>query len=132
MIGRLCVKLAGRDAGRECLIVEDLKDNFVLIDGNTRRRKCNLKHLKMLPQKAELKKGAVHADVAKALTDMGFEVVERVAKAKKEVKKVEEKTEDKPKKGLFSKLKKEESAEKPKKEKSKPKKKVAKKAKAKK
>ena len=27
-VGRLCVKIAGRDAGMSCLIVDILKDNF--------------------------------------------------------------------------------------------------------
>ena len=44
-IGRLCVKIAGRDAGLKCLVVEVIDDNYVLIDGQTRRRKCNIKHL---------------------------------------------------------------------------------------
>jgi len=54
-IGRLCVKIAGRDAGSECLIVEDLGKGFYLIDGNTRRRRCNIKHLEILPQTAKIK-----------------------------------------------------------------------------
>jgi len=44
-IGRICIKIAGRDAGRECVIVDVLKDKFMLIDGNVRRRKCNVIHL---------------------------------------------------------------------------------------
>jgi len=43
--GRICVKTAGRDAGLKCVIVDVLDDKFVLIDGETRRRKCNILHL---------------------------------------------------------------------------------------
>ena len=32
-VGRLCVKIAGRDAGMSCLIVDILKDNFAKILG---------------------------------------------------------------------------------------------------
>lgn len=86
-VGRLCVKLAGRDAGKECLIVEVIDSNYVIIDGNTRRRKCNIRHLELLPQTAKLKKGATHADVSKALKDLGFKVEERKTKPKKPAKK---------------------------------------------
>ena len=70
-IGRLCVKLAGRDAGKECLIVDIVDENFVLIDGNTRRKRCNVDHLEILPQKADIKKGASHEDVIAALKHLG-------------------------------------------------------------
>ena len=32
-IGRLCVKIAGRDAGNKCVIVDVIDKNFVMIDG---------------------------------------------------------------------------------------------------
>jgi len=86
-IGRLCVKLAGRDAGRECLIVDVIDGNFVLIDGNTRRKKCNVDHLEILPQKAELKKGASHEEVVEALKKIGVKVGKKSPpKPKKEAK----------------------------------------------
>lgn len=107
-IGRLAVKLAGRDAGKECLIVEEVKDNLVLIDGNTRRRKCNTSHLELLPQKAKIKKGASHEEVMKALADLGvkekkkgkYKKTERAPKVKEEKKpmiKLPFKKEEKPK-----------------------------------
>jgi large subunit ribosomal protein L14e len=82
-VGRLCVKLAGRDAGKECLIVDVIDANYVMIDGNTRRRKCNIDHLELLPKVAKIKKGAASADVAKALKDLGFKVEEKKAPSKK-------------------------------------------------
>ena len=96
------MKLAGRDAGKECLIVDVLDKNFVLIDGNTRRRKCNIKHLELLPKTAKLKAKAGHEDVAKALSDLGFKIVERTAKPAKKTDKKEAKVE--PKKTLKEKL----------------------------
>lgn len=74
-IGRLCVKLVGRDAGKECLIVDVLDKTFVTIDGNTRRRKCNADHLEILPQKAKIKKGASHDEVVKALQELGVKII---------------------------------------------------------
>ena len=35
-VGRLCIKIAGRDAGKKCVIVSVLDDVFVLIDGEWR------------------------------------------------------------------------------------------------
>ena len=55
-IGRLCVKIAGRDAGLKCAVIEILDKNTVLIDGQTRRRKCNIRHLEPLKEKIDLKK----------------------------------------------------------------------------
>lgn len=102
-IGRLCVKLAGRDAGKECLIVDIIDKNFVLVDGNTRRKKVNIDHLEILPEKANIKKGASHDEVLKGLESLGIEVLPKAPpKVKKEVAKAEkpaaEKTEKKPKK----------------------------------
>ena len=49
-IGRVIVKLAGRDAGKKGLIIDILDNKFVMIDGETRRRKCNILHLEPLNQ----------------------------------------------------------------------------------
>jgi len=78
-VGRLCVKIAGRDAKGKCVIVDIVDKNSVLIDGQVRRRKCNIKHLEPLNENAS------HSDVVKALDAMGIKVVDtkkREAKAK--------------------------------------------------
>ena len=62
-VGRLCVKLAGRDAGKKCVVVSLLDKNFVLIDGETRRRKCNILHLEPLDKVLEMKDNAAHAEI---------------------------------------------------------------------
>lgn len=64
-IGRICVKIAGRDAGKRCIIVDILDENYVLIDGNTRRKKCNISHLEPTEKVLDVKKGASHEDVVK-------------------------------------------------------------------
>ena len=66
-IGRVCVKIAGRDAGKRCVVVDNIDTNFVLIDGETRRRKCNISHLEPLTQMVKISKGAAHEAVAKEL-----------------------------------------------------------------
>ena len=80
-VGRMCVKIAGRDAGKKCVIVDVLENNFVMIDGQTRRRKCNLKHLEPMETMVKLKKGASNSEVEKELTALKIEV--RKTKPKK-------------------------------------------------
>ncbi len=65
-IGTVCMKLAGRDAGMKAVIVEKIDGTLVLIDGQVRRRKCNIMHLEPLDQTLDIKKGAKHADVVAA------------------------------------------------------------------
>jgi large subunit ribosomal protein L14e len=85
-VGRVCVKIAGRDAGKQCVIVDVVDERHVLIDGLTRRRKCNLMHLEPLAVVVDLKKGADHGAVVIALKSVGIEVPE-VKKGTKERKK---------------------------------------------
>src|SRR3989338_6451539 len=81
-IGRLCVKLAGRDAGLKCIVVDILDDKYVLIDGQTRRRKCNIMHLEPLNHVVEVKKGYSHEDVSKALKGLGIKARNTMPKPK--------------------------------------------------
>lgn len=73
-VGRVCIKIAGRDAGKKCVVVEIIDDKNVLIDGLTRRRKCNKIHLEPLNQTLDIKANASHDDVAKAFKNMDIEL----------------------------------------------------------
>lgn len=75
-VGQVCVKIAGRDAGLECVVVDVLDGNLVLIDGNTRRRKCNIKHLEIINNFLDLNKNASHNEVVGAMKAAGIRVVE--------------------------------------------------------
>ena len=79
-VGRVVIKLAGRDAGKKGVIVDILDNNFVLIDGETRRRKCNILHLEPLEQVVKIKKNASHEEVSNAIKEIGLEA--RVSKPK--------------------------------------------------
>ena len=83
-IGRICLKLAGRDGGREAVIVDILDNNFVLIDGNVRRRKCNILHLEPTSKKIDIKKGASHEEVKKEFVKLELPVWETKKKEKVE------------------------------------------------
>jgi len=72
-VGRVCMKIAGRDAGQVCAVVEIIDKNYVLIDGQTRRRKCNVDHLEPLMKVIEISEGASHEDVVSELKKLGVE-----------------------------------------------------------
>jgi large subunit ribosomal protein L14e len=55
-VGRICVKIAGREAGEKCVIVEVIDDKFVEIVGtNIKNRRCNITHLEPVDQTIEIK-----------------------------------------------------------------------------
>ncbi len=84
-IGRLCIKVAGRDAKKKAVIVDVLESNYVLIDGEVRRRKCNISHLEPLDKKLNIQKNASHEDILKAFKDeLNIELKERKSKEAKE------------------------------------------------
>ena len=74
MIGRICLKLTGREAGNYCVIVNNLDNNFVLIDGNVKRRKCNMDHLELTDKVVEIKKYASKDEVLNAMSKAGIKV----------------------------------------------------------
>jgi large subunit ribosomal protein L14e len=72
-VGRVCVKLSGRETGKKCVVVDVVDKNFVLVTGpksvtGVRRRRTNVDHLEPTPELVELKKGAPDEDVEKAIT----------------------------------------------------------------
>ena len=68
-VGRICVKTAGRDAGRRCVIVDLMDKNFALVTGpkevsGVRRRRVNVNHIKPLEEKIAIEKGATDEQIA--------------------------------------------------------------------
>lgn len=78
-VGRVAIKIAGRDAGKKCVIVKHLEGKFYLVDGETRRRKCNTLHLEPLDEVLDIKEDATHEQIMKAL---GKEHKEKKSKPK--------------------------------------------------
>lgn len=83
-VGRLCTKIAGRDAGKRCVVLDIVDDNFILIDGETRRKKVNIKHVEPSDKIVDIKKGAAHKQVMETLGKIGITVVENKLKDKAE------------------------------------------------
>jgi len=76
-IGRVCIKTAGREAGRKCVVVDIIDDKFVLVTGpksltGVKRRRANVKHLEPLPHKIQIEKGASDESVLAALEKAGL------------------------------------------------------------
>jgi len=78
LIGRVCVKLAGRDAGGKCVVVGVVDKNMVLVTGpkkltGVRRRRVNASHLSFTPHKIDIREEASDDEVLKALVEAGLE-----------------------------------------------------------
>lgn len=82
-IGRMCVKIAGRDAKSVGVVVDMLDARYVLVDGQMRRKKCNCAHLEPLPKVLSITKGASHEDVTAALKAVGVICPQKVEKLPK-------------------------------------------------
>lgn len=76
-IGRVCVKTAGRDSNRKCVIVDIINKNYVLIEGETRRKKCNIAHLEPLDRALKINKNASREEVIEEMKKAGIKIKER-------------------------------------------------------
>lgn len=76
-VGRVCVKIAGRDAGKTCVIVEKIDDRFMLVDGQTRRKKVNVAHLEPTKQVISISSGGDSASVENLLTGAGVLIAKK-------------------------------------------------------
>ena len=91
-VGRICVKLLGREAGRKCVIVDIIDDNFVLVTGpksltGVKRRRANINHIEPLDKKIDIPKGASDEEVLKAIEAAGLTefMKERVKISRKQI-----------------------------------------------
>ncbi|HMK94657.1 MAG TPA: 50S ribosomal protein L14e [Candidatus Limnocylindrales bacterium] len=75
-VGRICVKQAGRENGKKCVVIDVMDKSFVLVTGpkkvtGVKRRRVNINHLMPLEEKIELKRGASDEEVAQVLEAAG-------------------------------------------------------------
>ncbi|MCS7099695.1 MAG: 50S ribosomal protein L14e [Sulfolobales archaeon] len=76
-VGRICVKVAGREAGRKAVIVDVVDDNFIVVTGpkdltGVKRRRVNVKHVEIVDRKIEIPRGASDEEVIRALEAAGL------------------------------------------------------------
>ena len=75
-VGRICVKSAGRETGRKCVIVDVMDKSFVLITGpkkvtGVKRRRVNMNHIEPLQDKIDVKRSASDEEVSAILESVG-------------------------------------------------------------
>ncbi len=75
-IGRICVKTAGRNVGKKCVIVDVMDKSFILVTGpkavtGVKRKRANMNHIMVLEDKLDLKRGASDDEVTQVLTSAG-------------------------------------------------------------
>jgi len=87
-IGQVCVKIAGKEGGKICAIADKINENFVLIDGQVKRRRCNIFHVETLDKKIDIKQNESSDVIKKELKKLGYEILEKKKTNKKTLEKV--------------------------------------------
>lgn len=99
-VGRVCMKIAGRESSKYCVVLKKIDENFFLVTGpklltGVKRRRANVEHLEPTPYTLEIKEEASDEEVIAA-----YEKANLIKKLKlkkpseaelKEAKKVKEK-----------------------------------------
>jgi len=95
-VGRVCIKLAGREARKVCCVVEKVDNKYVIIEGDVKKRKCNISHLEPLDKVLDISKGKIRDLLEKEGYDLVKKGEKRESKDRpKKIKKVKPKKEKK-------------------------------------
>ncbi len=75
-VGRVCVKVAGRESGRKCVIVDVMDKSFVVVTGprkvtGVKRRRVNINHVAPTEDTLEIKRGASDEEVTQIIDAAG-------------------------------------------------------------
>ena len=75
-VGRVCVKVAGREAGKRCVIVDVMDKSFVVVTGpkkvtGVKRRRVNINHVAPTEDVLPIKRGASDDEVTEMITADG-------------------------------------------------------------
>lgn len=73
-VGRVCVKITGRESGRKCVIVDIIDKNFVLVTGpqkvtGVKRRRANINHIEPTEKRVNIKRGNSDEEITEALDE---------------------------------------------------------------
>jgi large subunit ribosomal protein L14e len=85
-IGRICVKVAGRETGKKCVVVDLVDKSFILITGpkavtNVKRRRTNITHVEPTQDIIKINRGATDNEITEALKAAGL--IEEMCKSAK-------------------------------------------------
>jgi large subunit ribosomal protein L14e len=72
-IGRVCIKIRGREKKRKCVIVDIIDKNFLLITGppkisGIKRRRVNVKHIQPLQHAIDIQRGMSDDEIEEAIS----------------------------------------------------------------
>lgn len=75
-VGRICIKIVGRESGKKCAVVDIVDKNFILITGpktisGIKRRRVNINHVEATQNKINIKRGATDEEVIEVLKATG-------------------------------------------------------------
>ena len=67
-VGRICLKLKGREAAKRCVVVDVIDRNYVMVTGpfeltGVKRRRVNMSHLKPLDEVIEIPRNASDKEI---------------------------------------------------------------------
>ncbi len=70
-VGRVCLKTAGDESGKPCIVIKKMSGSFVLVTGpklltGVKRRRSNIEHLKPTQNILEIKEDATDEEVIEA------------------------------------------------------------------
>jgi large subunit ribosomal protein L14e len=73
-VGRICVKITGREAGNKCIIIDVIDKNFLLITGpkqvnKVKRRRVNVSHVEPTERKVNITRGESDEEIMKTLDE---------------------------------------------------------------
>jgi len=71
-VGRVCVKMVGRESGRKCVIVDVMDKSFVVVTGpkkvtGVKRRRVNINHVSPTEDVIQIKRGASDEEVTQMI-----------------------------------------------------------------
>jgi large subunit ribosomal protein L14e len=67
-IGRVFLKVKGREQGERCVVMDVVDRNFVIVVGpNVKRRRVNMNHIKPLDEAVSLQRNATDEEAIAAL-----------------------------------------------------------------
>ena len=75
-VGRVCVKMAGRETGRKCVIVDVMDKSFVVVTGpkkvsGVKRRRVNINHIAPTEETIQIGRGASDEEVIQMIDAAG-------------------------------------------------------------
>ena len=63
-IGRVCVKVQGRESGQRCVVSDVIVRNYVIVTGpNVKRRRVNMNHIMPLDETVSISRNATDEEV---------------------------------------------------------------------